>query len=80
MLLFAGLRQRAGTDELVLDDLPAGATIGQAIERARSRIPELDTVAFAIARNRRLLPSAEGRREVLANGDELALLPPVSGG
>jgi molybdopterin converting factor small subunit len=80
MLLFAGLRERAGRDELVLDGLPVGATVEQAIAQARGIVPGLDSVAFAVARNRRLLPAADGRREALAEGDELALLPPVSGG
>ena len=80
MLLFAGLRDRAGSHELVLDGLPADATVEHALVQARSRIPGLDGVAYAVARNRRLLPAADGRREALAEGDELALLPPVSGG
>jgi hypothetical protein len=43
MLLFAGLRERAGLDELVLDDLPAGATSVGA--QARAIVPGLDSVA-----------------------------------
>jgi len=80
MLLFAGLRERAGRDELVLDGLPAGATVEAALARARAAIPGIDGVEFAVARNRRLLPRAEGRSAPLDDGDELALLPPVSGG
>jgi len=80
LLLFAGLRERAGRDEFIFDDLPSGSTIEDVVARARQRIPGFDQVAFAVARNRALVATAEGRRAAVQEGDELALLPPVSGG
>jgi molybdopterin converting factor small subunit len=80
MLLFAGLRERAGRGELDVDDLPAGATVADAVARVRARVPGLDEVPFRVARNRALLAAGAGGAERLADGDELALLPPVSGG
>jgi molybdopterin converting factor small subunit len=80
LLLFAGLRERAGEGELLVDDLPAGATVDHVIARARARIPGLDQVQFAVARNRALVRGPDGAATPVADGDELALLPPVSGG
>jgi molybdopterin converting factor small subunit len=75
--LFAILRDRAGTPEVVLD-LPPGATAGDAAEALFGRIPALRAearpAAFAVNR------AYAGRDVVLSDGDELALIPPVSGG
>jgi molybdopterin synthase catalytic subunit len=76
--LFAVLRERAGCAELDLD-LPAGATAGDAID-ALSRetaIGELgEELPIGVAVNREYT----GRDAPLSEGDELALIPPVSGG
>jgi molybdopterin synthase catalytic subunit len=70
--LFAQLRERAGTGELQLD-LPDGASVADALV-------ELGAVTegfpLVVAVNREY---AE-RDHPLAAGDELALIPPVSGG
>jgi molybdopterin converting factor subunit 1 len=70
--LFAVLRERAGAPELTLD-LPDGA-------RVRDALAELSGLAgdvpLVMAVNREYAP--EDR--VLDGGDELALIPPVSGG
>lgn len=70
--LFAVLRERAGAGEVTLD-LPAGARVSDALA-------ELDGLAdglpLVMAVNREYAP--EDR--VLDAGDELALIPPVSGG
>ncbi|HUB76012.1 MAG TPA: molybdenum cofactor biosynthesis protein MoaE [Solirubrobacteraceae bacterium] len=70
--LFAGLRERAGSAsvELELDD---GATVGDAIA-ALATLTGGAPVRMAV--NRELA----GERTPLAAGDELALIPPVSGG
>src|SRR6266567_2407482 len=70
--LFAGLRERAGADEVELE-LPEGALVSDALER-------LTTVTYGtrvvMAVNREYAdPDAS-----LEPGDELALIPPVSGG
>jgi molybdopterin synthase catalytic subunit/molybdopterin converting factor small subunit len=69
--LFAVLRERAGRDSLELD-LDDGATVRDAI----AAVPVADGVPVVMAVNREV--AAED--VVLAPGDELALIPPVSGG
>jgi molybdopterin synthase catalytic subunit len=70
--LFAMLRERAGARELTLD-LPEGASVRDALDR----LGELaDGLPLVLAVNREYAPEDQ----VLAPGDELALIPPVSGG
>ncbi|HLM51220.1 MAG TPA: molybdenum cofactor biosynthesis protein MoaE [Solirubrobacteraceae bacterium] len=70
--LFAQLRDRAGRREVELE-LPAGARVGDALERLSDVAGGLPVV---MAVNREYAgPDVE-----LAPGDELALIPPVSGG
>jgi MoaE-MoaD fusion protein len=70
--LFAGLRERAGTDALELE-LPDGALVRDALERMR---PLTDGVPVVMAVNQEYAdPEA-----ALHGGDEVALIPPVSGG
>jgi molybdopterin converting factor subunit 1 len=70
--LFAMLRERAGARELTLE-LPDGARVADALS-------ELGTIAaglpLVMAVNREYAPEDQ----VLDPGDELALIPPVSGG
>jgi molybdopterin synthase catalytic subunit len=76
--LFAILRERAGTDSLELE-LENGATAGDALARLaeEARLGDaLARLAVVVARNREYV-SADAP---LADGDELALIPPVSGG
>jgi molybdopterin converting factor subunit 1 len=70
--LFAMLRERAGVSELELE-LPEGAHVSDALERLQdlaAGLPLVMAVNRVYAR-----PDAP-----LASGDELALIPPVSGG
>jgi molybdopterin synthase catalytic subunit len=70
--LFAALRERAGTAELELE-LPDGAVVGDALERMRALT---DGVPVVMAVNHEYAdPGA-----ALHGGDEVALIPPVSGG
>lgn len=75
--LFAVLRDRAGTNEVAVE-LPAGATAADAADAAAGRFPairpHLATAAVAV----NLAYAA--RSTPLADGDEVALIPPVSGG
>ena len=75
--LFAILRERAGSGELALD-LPERSTVGDASLALAKQIPamqpHLRRVAFAVNQ------SYVDRATVLHQGDELALIPPVSGG
>lgn len=75
--LFAGLRERAGADEVVLDDLPDTATIGdvkRALERRHPKLGSLAHVAGVIGTEYAPDP------RVVRAGDAVSLLPPVSGG
>jgi molybdopterin synthase catalytic subunit/molybdopterin converting factor small subunit len=70
--LFAGLRERAGSDELVLE-LPEGARVSDALARVEHLAPG---VSLVLAVNREYAEPDV----VLRAGDELAVVPPVSGG
>ena len=70
--LFAGLRERAGTGERRLD-VPAGARVAD-VWGALDLGDEPDGLLYAV--NQEYAPA---ERE-LADGDEVALIPPVSGG
>ena len=75
--LFAILRERAGWRERELD-LPAGASIEDAwqhlVNASPALAPSRDSIRFA--RNR----AYTAADELLADGDELVLIPPVAGG
>lgn len=75
--LFAIVKERAGAGELSLE-LPEGATVAAAGRAIVERFPMLTDfeprVAYAV--NREYVP----RETVLHDGDELAMIPPVSGG
>jgi molybdopterin synthase catalytic subunit len=76
--LFAILRERAGCDSLVLE-LDDGATVGDALEALRQQpglAEPLQRMRVAMAVNRDYADPATA----LAADDELALVPPVSGG
>ncbi len=75
-LLFATYRDLAGTDRLEID-LPAGSTAGDLVARLRGR-NGLDRLPAepALAVNQVYAHLDTG----LADGDEVALLPPVAGG
>ncbi len=70
--LFAGLRERAGTDQVQLE-LPEGARVGDALGEMAALTTGLPVV---MAVNREYADSDQPLRP----GDELALIPPVSGG
>jgi MoaE-MoaD fusion protein len=70
--LFAALRERAGASTIELD-LPEGARVADALARLRSLT---DGVPVVMAVNREYA----GAEQILDPGDEVALIPPVSGG
>lgn len=74
---FAILRDRAGLPETSMD-LPDGATVGDALDRINRQFPDMadQMKRIALAVNRTYVKSDEALRD----GDELALIPPVSGG
>jgi len=77
--LFAILRDQAGVSELYLE-LCEGATIDQARTVLVEKLPAISQwlhagrIAYAVNR------SYAKPETVLQDGDELALIPPVSGG
>lgn len=75
--LFAILREKAGMPELDLE-LPEGSSASAAAEAVAARLPALREPMrrAALAVNQTY---ANGST-VLGDGDELALIPPVSGG
>ena len=70
--LFAVLRERAGSDAVELD-LADGATVAEAIAELA---PVANGMPFRLAVNREYAPDDQA----IAAGDELAAIPPVSGG
>jgi MoaE-MoaD fusion protein len=70
--LFAALRERAGSDEIELE-LPEGALVSDALERMGGLTGDVKAV---LAVNREYAAGDTA----LSPGDELALIPPVSGG
>ncbi|MDB5295757.1 MAG: mocA [Phycisphaerales bacterium] len=75
--LFALLRDRAGAGEAELS-LPGGATVAAAAAALADRFPGLrDAVPRVMYAVNQEYAAADA---VLKDGDELALIPPVSGG
>ena len=75
--LFARLRDVAGASELARD-LPSGATIGDVWRQLARAFPEFAGYERSIAS----AINADYARmdQVIGEGDEIAFLPPVSGG
>ena len=74
--LFASYREAAGQGRIELD-LPPGSTVRDAIAEIARRHPLItEGRSVVIAKNRDYVTS----EEPLADGDEVALIPPVSGG
>lgn len=74
---FAVVRERLRTDGEPLE-LPDGATVRDALDRLSERHPAIAGLRghLAAAVNQEMVPPAHP----LADGDELALIPPVAGG
>jgi molybdopterin synthase catalytic subunit len=76
--LFAILRERAGSDSIEIE-LPEGATVADAFEQlaAAPGLAELiDRMPLRMAVNREYASATTS----IAPGDELAVIPPISGG
>lgn len=75
LLLFAAAKDAAGTGR----DLVNGSTVGAVLEEATSRY---GTRFAAVLSGSRVWKNGEpaDRDTPLADGDEVAILPPVSGG
>ncbi len=75
--LFAFYRELAGSD-LVQVDLPAGATVADLRRRLRLRFPSLPQEPYPLVVAVDMAYAEDGC--VLKEGQEAALIPPVSGG
>jgi len=75
--LFAMLREKAGVSTLSFD-LPENSTVDTVLQRLLEAHPDISQLLAkaACALNQAYSP----RSTVLQDGDELALIPPVSGG
>jgi MoaE-MoaD fusion protein len=74
--LFAGLRERAGTDRLDVE-LPDGATVRELLDAlAGTPVGPIGPRQCVVAINREYADAGQP----IAAGDEVALVPPVSGG
>jgi len=75
--LFSRLRDVAGTGVLTLE-LPPGSRVGDAVAAIQARYPALTPYdgSTLVACNEEWTK----RDAILSEGDELALMPPVSGG
>ena len=74
--LFASYREAAGMGQMELD-LPPGSAVKDAIAEVAKRHPLIsEGRKVVIAKNREYVTPDEP----LADGDEVALIPPVSGG
>lgn len=72
---FGPLREMAGVAE-VLREAPEGASVGEVLQGLHGMVGEKLLAASAVAVNQEYA----GRDRVLVDGDEVAVLPPVSGG
>ncbi len=77
VLLFAAARDLAAADRVAVE-LPPGATVAYVRARLAERVPALAALLArsAVAVNH----DFAGDAHVIAAGDELAVIPPVSGG
>ncbi len=77
LLFFGMLKEIAGREQETVE-LPEGARVSDLLERCRNRSPRLASYleAIAVAVNREYA----GRQAALHDRDEVALIPPVSGG
>ena len=75
--LFANLRELTGVSETAID-VPDSASAGEASAVLAARFPKIASLLprCAYAVNREYAPKST----LLNDGDELALIPPVSGG
>jgi len=76
--LFAILRERAGRDSVEIE-LPEGATVADAFERLAAA-PGLGELVGRLPLRMAVNREYAGEATAIAPGDELALIPPISGG
>jgi len=75
VFLFANLREMLGTSEMELD-VEHGASVSDVVARLEAQHSGLQGHRFSTALNRAYVNGAQR----VSEGDEIALIPPVSGG
>lgn len=73
VLLFGNLAQIAGTTKLTLQDVKDTITVNDLLQ---SKFPSFKNKKYVVAVNNQLVKDVQN----LNDGDELAFLPPFSGG
>ena len=73
--LFASYREAAGTNRLDVQ-LPRGATVAELLDAVARDVPSVKRAPGMVAVNQEYV----SHEAVLSEGDEVALIPPVSGG
>ena len=76
VLLFAGLAELAGRRDVLLSVPGSPLTVGALVAQVSAAVPALSGRTYRVAVNRRYAQPADTVRP----GDEVALIPPVSGG
>lgn len=79
VLFFARSRELAGTTEKILK-LQEGCTTKTLVDELLAEFPDLSQIrgSFVLSLNQEYL--SPGQEEVLTDGDEVAIIPPISGG
>lgn len=75
--LFALLREKAGTDTILLE-IPERASVAQALAVLQDQYPVLQPYVPRVRLSLRM--TFVDAAAILCEGDELAIIPPVSGG